>query len=535
MRSGLSRTFEILAGTDNEAAVRILLAALDSSYVPNRLAAFRALLARRSPAGHREIIRRFEGLPPEWQELARQHAPRLGRALRDAVLSSDARLSQGGCQAAVFFRDYHLIPALLTAVEDRANPFNDRAGRTLLALAEALHAEIAGSGPCEPLRDPRLVRDQVLPALEASVRRFARHHRREVLEAFALLADRDNVVFRQVLNEPHHAAFVPLTEMLGGSDWGGIIRLIIDALEEPAPPAAIISLVSRRGDVKFLRTLLSRIAAHDSPNLLANLKRVRILAWLRGGSAVLDELDETAQEGAVRLAMAASLPRAQAFGVIDHLLRRGKPAARCVAAEALGEFHGAEANALAIAALDDPDPRVQAKVLPHLRHRGIPGALPRLVRLADSPHAVVRTAVGRALEEFHFAPYLAAFDMLNEPVRRSSGALVRKLDPNAAEALEAELKAARRTRRLRGLAVAQALDLVERVEPTLITMLDDPDPEVRSQAAHVLAQCDTPRARAALRALKHHHGNRVQHGEAPDRRAQTRFDHWREVLADPRD
>ena len=493
MGTGLHKTFEILAKTDNEAAVRTLVAALDSPHAPYRLAAFRALLARRSVAGHRELIRRFGSLPPEWREIVRSNATRLGRALRDAVVSTDPQLGQGGCQAAVFFRDYELIPALLTALEDQANSRSEHSGRALLELVESLHAELSGSGPCEPLRDPWVVREQVMPALEASFRRFARHRRRETIAAFVLLTQRDNAVFREILDQPHHAAYAPLMETLGQSEWTGVMQLLVDTLDEPRAPSALLKLVSQRSDAKFVRLLLQRIARSDSPTVATNLKRIRTM-WICGESNVLDKLDETAQRGAVRLVMVSLIPRLQAFGVIERLLRCGKPAARCDAVEALAEFFGAQANALAMAALVDPDPGVQAKVLPQLRRRGIPSALRQIVKLADSPHAVVRDAVREALDEFSFPRFLAAFDTLDEPVRRSTGTLVKKLNPRTAELLEAELRATGRTRRLRGLAVAESLDLLARLEPTIVTMLDDVDPAVSCAAASVLSQCTTPPA-----------------------------------------
>ena len=44
----------------------------------------------------------------------------------------------------------------------------------------------------------------------------------------------------------------------------------------------------------------------------------------------------------------------------------------------------------ALAALDDADPHVQAAVLGHIRRRGIPGMLSRLIDLLESPHLAVR-------------------------------------------------------------------------------------------------------------------------------------------------
>ena len=84
-----------------------------------------------------------------------------------------------------------------------------------------------------------------------------------------------------------------------------------------------------------------------------------------------------------------------------------------------------------VRALDDPYAEVQAHALVQLRHRGIPNAMPRLIEMVDSPHAVVRDAVRTQLDEFRLERYLAAFDTLDEGVRRSTGELILKIDPEA--------------------------------------------------------------------------------------------------------
>ena len=79
---------------------------------------------------------------------------------------------------------------------------------------------------------------------------------------------------------------------------------------------------------------------------------------------------------------------------------------------------------------------MQANALRQLRTRGIPGALTRLVDMMESPHEVVRRAVRESLAEFNFKRFLAAYDMLDDEVRRSTGAMVRKIDPEATPQLQ---------------------------------------------------------------------------------------------------
>lgn len=212
----------------------------------------------------------------------------------------------------------------------------------------------------------------------------------------------------------------------------------------------------------------------------------------------MDQLDDAAQHAAAQVVMNAGIPRLQAFSVIQYLLRHGKPAGRREAAVALAKFQGAEANTLALKALEDDDPQVQANIVMQLRHRSIPGVLPRLVQCVDSPHAVVRQAVRETLQEFAFDRYIAAFDMLDDEVRHGTGMLVKKIDPQTLPRLKVELDSPARTRRLRGVAVARVIDAVEQLEEVIIGLLQDEDHLVRVEATAALARCTSGASEQAL-------------------------------------
>ena len=151
-----------------------------------------------------------------------------------------------------------------------------------------------------------------------------------------------------------------------------------------------------------------------------------------------------------------------------------------------------------MAALKDPDPHVQAHIASQLRGRGIPGALPTLLEMVDSRHAVVRKAARDALAEFSFRRYLRTFDMLDENVRQSTGLLVKKIDPQTVPGLKEELLSPARTHRLRAIAIARLIGVVEPLEEIILTLLSDEDHMVRIEAVAALAQSASPASRMAL-------------------------------------
>jgi HEAT repeat protein len=186
------------------------------------------------------------------------------------------------------------------------------------------------------------------------------------------------------------------------------------------------------------------------------------------------------------LVMASGIPRYLSFTTIKHLLLEGKPAGRREAARALAGFNGSDANALALRALEDADPQVQANILSYIRQRAIPGILPRLVKFMDSPHLVVRRAVQQSLADFSFPKFLNSFEMLDEDVQQSTGMLVKKVDPQTLPLLREELLSPSRSRRIKGLKIASALDLIESLETTIRDLMRDSDPEIRFEAALAL-------------------------------------------------
>lgn len=496
---GLATTFELLADTENEAAVRVLLPALDSSSPAIQEGALIAILKRRNPAGGREILNRMPRMKPEWKAIIRQHQGRMTGTLREAILGTDPELCENGCRATVLFREYDLIPTLLNVLEDSSRPNAAMAARTVLELVASLYDELSAAHSPGDHHDPQMVRRYILGSLEHSVQRFGQHKRREVIESFLLLVKHDNVTLNQILQNPHHVAFLTVMDSLSKSTQRGVMRLLLNCLDDPHVPSAALTVIANRRDARFVHHLLKKIGREPSATVAQNLKRVESISWFADLTKLLDQIDDAGQHAIVRLAITAAIPRQQAFAAIECTLLHGKPGGRREAARMLAEFRGADANALAMQALPDPDPQVQAFIVAQLRSRGIPGILPSLLELVESPYEAVRKAARESLAEFSFKRYVGAFDMLEEDVRRSTGLLVKKIDPHCSTLLKEELKSPVRTRRLRGLAIARLIGIVDALEGTIIELLQDEDHIVRVEAAAALAQSSTPASIAALK------------------------------------
>lgn len=498
MNNGLTTTFRLLSKTPNDAAVNVLLPALDSADPVVQEGALASLLTRRNQAGHTEILRRIPSMSQSWSNIIEKQSSRLTGAMRNAVLGTDEVLFANACKASVMYKDYDLIPNLLTTLTDSDLSKGDLATETLMQLIGLLYDDVSHPLDNKTRHDIQQVHKRVVSCLEASIQRFGRHRRREVIEGFLFLINSENEVLKQILDNPHHVSYLVLIDVLSSSSHSGIIQLILDYFDKPKAPSSVLSVAANRCDLKFIRCFLHKIKRGISQPVRQNLKRLVSIAWLKNCKTIASNLDDAAQRSLVQLTMVSSLPREQAFSTVEYFLKNGKMEGRREAALALAAFNGAEANQLALLALNDPDQQVNANVLPHLRHRGIPGILQKLVELLDSPHHIIRQAARASLAEFSFARFLGSFEMIDEESLLTTAALVLKIDQQTIPLLREELKSLVRSRRIRGMQITRAMGIAHCVEDLLIEMLHDEDYIIRSEAAQTLSKCHSPEARAAL-------------------------------------
>ena len=122
---------------------------------------------------------------------------------------------------------------------------------------------------------------------------------------------RDNVVLKQILQNPHHGAFLVVMETLSKCTRRGVIRLLLNFLDDPHAPSAAMTILANRGDAKFIHYLLrkDRSGAIRSRSR-QNLKRIESISWLKNGERLLNQLDDASQHAVVRLVMTTGIPRA---------------------------------------------------------------------------------------------------------------------------------------------------------------------------------------------------------------------------------
>lgn len=496
---GIAITFRALAESRNDAAVPVLARALDGPPGPLAEEALRALLSRSGKASQREVLTRWLRLGPSLRAIAAQRIGRLSAVCREALLSGDRQMGECAAAAILECADFEQFPLLVKLIEDAQYPHPDLVDTLIVELADRLYDGANSLEDYVRQRELQRVRMHVVENIQPLVERYGAHRRRPALEAFCALARRENAVLRRVLREPREAAHEPLLDVLLHSQRVGAAHLLVSFLDDPYAPLPALEALARRYDRPFLKELTGRLAAPPPRVVVENLRRIDSIAWLGTGFAVIDDLDEISQAGAVRLAAASGMPRPELLELLEYVLESGNVGGRRAASNVLPGFDDPKATELLRRALGDSDPQVQANVLAHLRPRNVQGALATLVAMVESPHDMVRQAAREGLEEFSFDRFLRTFDTMDEDVRRTTGVLVKKVDPQALHDLSHELVAMSRTRRIRALTAAEAMDAVVEMEEPILALLRDSDHMVRAAAAQALGNCPTPAARDALR------------------------------------
>jgi HEAT repeat protein len=506
VKEALDKTWNILTNTPNRAAVAVLLSALKSRHVEIRLGAVRSLVIRRSAEGHTEIIRRFASFGELEQatlaDAVIHSAHHMKSSLHDAVLAEHFELCENACHVILLGKVYDTLPTLVKAAENRSHRHSDQAAATLVQLARVLHQEISGESH-DRTCDPFFMRRHVLSSLERSLSLYHVHRRMEIVDAFLHLVPSDNAMLAQILHDARHPCHPPIVASLSTSAVTPILDLLSEMLHDAQVPSNILQIVANRQDRKFLNHFLGRMTLPLSLRVAQNMKRLASVAWLQQGREVLPHLDPRAQAVAIELATASALDRNDIYQLLVLLLKRGTAEGRRASCEALARFPEPPASQLMLAALQDPDPGVQAAAIRQLRPRRLPGAMEKLISLLDSPATEVRDAARSSLSEFSFYRYQAAFDILDPMARRTTGKLVRKVDPTAIRRVAEMLNSRSSSAKQRALEMVAAMNAADEVCDELIGLVDDQDFEVRAGAVTALGLSTHSKALTALRKAEH--------------------------------
>jgi hypothetical protein len=456
-------------------------------------------LQRRSEQGHIEVFKRLGKMDEKDQEIVAEHPARLVRVVAEALKDNNPKAIAKACETVEKFHLYDAIPALIANLVQEGNPHQPVLAETIMRLVENFYADLSGDDGERRRRDMSGLRDRITLDLEDAVRKYHRHKQPEAVEALLVLAKQKNVTLRDMLSRPDEASYDSIVDLLRSSEQGGVMRLLLGLFEDPKAPLVVSDVIGSRVDPKFVAHLARTVGPSPSKSVKESLQRIRSIAWADPGHPVFKELDEEAQEGAVRMMLGASIDRRQVNAVLCRLVQDGKPAGRRAALEALAEVRQPHVDKLVVQALEDEHPAVRAAAIVQLRPREIPDAFLLLLERVDDDNEQVRQALREAMPEFSFDQFLANYDDMPEELRPISGHLVMKIGGDCLPKLEHEMRRPSPVGRRRAILVALSMGLVHNLEERIIELLSDDDHIVRVAAAKALADCKSVPSWEALR------------------------------------
>jgi len=141
---------------------------------------------------------------------------------------------------------------------------------------------------------------------------------------------------------------------------------------------------------------------------------------------------------------------------------------------------------LVLNGIDSGEEEVQAWATTQLRVCKIPQTFEMLIERLDSPLAQVREAARAELGDFNLQRFLSVFDENETEVCHRAGQLMQKIDLDFINQLRREVEHPIRTKRLRAIRAAGAMQLQTHLVDSLLKQLEDEEPSVRRATVDVV-------------------------------------------------
>ncbi|MBL8890120.1 MAG: HEAT repeat domain-containing protein [Planctomycetaceae bacterium] len=477
------------------------------------------LLGQPSPENLAAIVKHWHVWPLERRVELKHRKLDFAPAIRAALVESDLQVKHNAFDAATELQVTGLLPDLIKLSMQPSYVHRATSSSVLLQLTEILyrenqktaHVSVDGSPssdgqsqgegppPKAVFRYPPSV-SKLRQLIETSLQHYKLGGRSEVLIVFLSFADHDDVWVERILSDKMHPAHNDLLGLFESSENEAVVEKLAGFLGFIKPLPCITSIWRRRRDIKFLQRFLHVIAREPKPEVIGNLRRLSQPFWLNelvGDIRGLTLVEQQAlliliqnclpQDEDVLEALAKLLPQA------NIVLRRKIVALIC-------QISGMRANGLVADLIErETDGETLVLLIPELRRRNLARAMKRLLGLLDHSHEGVRRKAAEAFHDCSIQRYLSAYDLLDEPVRRSTGQLVYKVDPATNRVLSDELSCGNRVRQVRALQAIRSIGNIDEMCGLVLKIAQLPDPRLKITAIGALAGSSLPEAKSLIR------------------------------------
>lgn len=511
MSAALDKTFDVLRTAGSPHALELLLAALDVPDEQVRTGAVAALADRGPTPGQLEVVRRIDSLPSAALDVLRTKTKQFEQSLRQCLRDHAEEMRRKALDMVRLTGNCFLMPQLLAMLADSEDELHVRTAETVLALARRLYDRVHQPNDALAAASLAQMRNEVLTELDLATNHLDRLiHADEVVEAALVLGDVDHFAVRKLLRQSAPECHDRVRRLLLTSRHPGVMRVVVDSLDQSHPHPAALEAIRQRTDAEFISHLLRHLPHELSETQQKNLRQIERLAWVPTDPVDLSLIPGPLQPRLATLVEASGLTRPEKIAVLEWLLRFGSSTGRAAATEDDSLLDHDVVQHVVIESLEADDPDVQAWATAQLQAWDVPAALTLLVERLDSPLESVRAAARHELRHFNLERLLANFDRLDHESGPAAGQLLLKVDPDALPKLKRELSHPMRQRRIRAIQATAALRLQRHVLESLTALSCDNEMLVRRAIAEALGTVSSPEAVLALQGLANDPSPRIR-------------------------
>lgn len=486
---GLEATFETLKATRNEAAIDVLIAALDDERSGTRQAALSAITVRPESRAAEMVL-------ANWNKLRADDISSLkgkGRWMRPAVaaaLVSNHDHLASALDATESLQIFDVLPQVIVLAESsNVDTIKKRATKIILTLVEPLGLK-AREG-----QDQATIRKPARSQLVESLNRFSEHHNHHLVDALLVISEWGDSDLRRCLSSESKTHQL-ICQRLHQSNHPGVINLLAGFIRRRKIEPQIAEQIRSRVDVEFRDALLKTITADPSTTVVKNLHKLGIPESLRGGEAILDDINPNHRAAATHTHVAANGDSIEMLHFVVGSVQRGGKGVNTMATFAMTNCRVPETElwmpaALVVASGDEQ--RILSDPNAHL--------LQRLIDLLDHPEPALVASVRRILRPLHADQMLGHFESLRPQSRRRLGSVMQQIDPDLIERVRVALRHPVLNHRLQAIAMADALAVVDRLSDSFEQIAQQDHQVARMQAAEAMGSASGERTLGLLQQM----------------------------------
>lgn len=476
------------------------------------------LLEHPSPENLLAIVQHWHVWPIEQRLELKERKLDFAPAIRAALCESDLQVKHNAFDAATELQVTAIVPDLIKLAMQPSYVHRATSSAVLLRLTELLYQQNQASRAADDSTDDpetATAPDELRPApvfrwppgvsklrqiMETALQHYKLGGRSEVLVVFLSFADFDDPWVDRILADKLHPAHDDLLALFETNATEAVVEKLACFLYSPRPLPCVASIWRRRNDLIFVQRFLQFIARQKEPEVVGNLRRLSQPFWLNELINDIRLLSLTEQHALLTLIQNCLPQDDEVLEALSRILPQSSLVLRRRIVAIICQLSGMRANHLVAELIErENDGEILITLIPELRRRNLARAMKKLLGLLDHGHEGVRRKAAEAFHDCSIQRYLAAYDLLDEAVRRSTGQLVQKVDPATNRVLADELSCGNRIRQIRALQAIRSIGNIDELSAIVIKLAQNPDLRLKIAAIGTLAGATVPEAKGLIR------------------------------------